>query len=956
MKKGLVQKMQLIWKKRGGHRSKVSKAVTALLLFAFMVSFQMLVTLESNAASQGVSIQITSYESVEISWPAYTGAKSYTVLRAASESDTVSPAIPADNEYVKVAEGITGLSYVDTGLEQYKTYWYKVSIDLGDNRVSTVGPDSTYLTYDKLKNVNACSNGDTVSITWDEVPGAEKYVVTRTYVLNGNVIEDDFEKIVDRNIYTTESNPERIYEYTVRPYLERKTSDKVEKFYGESQGKNVCVMTAPKNVKAVVNDYETATISFSEVEGATSYLIYRMADGDSEYQKIGTVNAGTCTYKDTGLITGKKYSYRVEAYKNSNSLISVGIMSSEASVTTTLEKPAAITAVSRSYNSIKLTWNKVAGAEQYEVYRSTTKTGTYTKVATVSKTTYTDKKLETNKKYYYKVVAVRGTQVSADSKVVQKKAVPAATSAITITNSKYKQLTIEWKKVSGATKYVLYRSKKPSSGFKKLKSQKTTSYVDSNVKVGTLYYYKVVPYRNNVKGTEKVQEGVAVTSAVKKVKVANKSATSNKITFSKVTGADSYCVYRSTEKEDGYVAIGTTEKNAYTDKKAETGVKYYYKVCGMINGYEGELSQPKSITTKPAAVKNLEVTGSGAGKAKLTWTAQKGADSYRIYVSSEEKTGYRLSKEVTETTYVASLASNGTTYFRVYAVKNGVKGAYKQVAYTSISTLTLNKTEANIKIGGTLQLSASLMPASATDTTVTWKTSNKKVATVTDTGVVTGKKNGTCTITATASNGMTATCKVTVSKIIIVLDPGHGGSDPGTIYKGVQEKNVNLKIATYAKQELETYKNVQVIMTRTGDTFPSLTERSQIAANYKADFFVSIHCNMLASKSTTVNGSEVYASLSPSYSASTAKMGNLVIGELVKAGMKSRGVKTVRGDNGDFYAVIRNTVAKGVPAILIEEGYLSGSIDHGVLTSDAGQKKLGVANATAIAAYFELEK
>ena len=231
------------------------------------------------------------------------------------------------------------------------------------------------------------------------------------------------------------------------------------------------------------------------------------------------------------------------------------------------------------------------------------------------------------------------------------------------------------------------------------------------------------------------------------------------------------------------------------------------------------------------------------------------------------------------------------------------------------------------------------------------------MATVTNTGLVTGKKNGTCTITAKASNGMTATCRVTVSEFIIVLDPGHGGSDPGTSYNGVYEKNVNLKIAQYVKAELETYNNVKVIMTRTADTYPTLIERSQIAANYKADFFVSIHCNMLASKSTAANGSEVYASLSPNYSASTARMGNLVMSELVKVGMKNKGVKTVRGESGaDYYAVIRNTVARGVPAILIEEGYLSGSSDYAVLTSDAGQRKIGVANATAIATYFELKK
>ena len=947
--------MQFLCMKNKVHQGRVSKACKALLLFAFMVALNMVCVIESSAASGGISLQAMSYESAEISWGSIAGAKTYTVLRAEISNETTTSPMPADNEYQKVAEGVTGFSYLDTGLEPYKTYYYKVSVILEDNKVSTMGPEKIRLTFDTLKNMNVCTNGDTVSITWDAVPGAEKYAVTRKYVLNGNVIEDDFETIVDRNIYTTEENPDKIYEYTVKPYYERTVNGVVEKFYGENQGQSVYVMTAPKDVEVITDDYNTAMISFREVEGAGSYHIYRSEETESEYVKVGTVS--DTSFKDTELTPGTNYNYRVEACKTENDVLSAGVMSKVVSVCPTLEKPATVTAISKSYNSIKLSWSKVSGAEGYEVYRSTSKSGDYELIATVKKTNYTDKKLETNKNFYYKVIAVKGSHKGTESKVVKKKTVPAATTMITITSLSYNKLQLTWKKVSGADKYVVYRSERKDGGFKKVETLSSTEYIDTKVEGGTLYYYKIIAYRGKIKGDAKIEQGVAVPQAVQKVKVANKSATSNRITFQKTAGADSYRIYRSTKKNSNYQLVGTTTKTNYTDKKAKTGKKYYYKVCGVINEYEGVLSEAKGITTKPIAIKNLKVEGSGAGKAKLTWDAQKGADSYLIYVSAEKQSGYRLSGEATTNSYVASLASNSTTYFRVYAVTEGVKGAYKQIAYTAISSITLNATEANIKIGGALQLTASLLPATATDKNITWSTSNKKVASVTDTGVVTGKKNGTCTITATASNGMKATCKVTVSQIIIVLDPGHGGSDPGTSYNGIKEKDINLKIALYAKEELETYKNVKVIMTRSTDVYPTLIERSQIAANYNADFFVSIHCNMLANKSTAVNGSEVYVSLSPNYTVPTAKMGNLVISELMKIGMRNRGVKTVRGDDGlDYYAVIRNTVAKGIPAILIEEGYLSGSIDHGVLTSDIGQKRLGVANATAIATYFELEK
>ena len=68
--------------------------------------------------------------------------------------------------------------------------------------------------------------------------------------------------------------------------------------------------------------------------------------------------------------------------------------------------------------------------------------------------------------------------------------------------------------------------------------------------------------------------------------------------------------------------------------------------------------------------------------------------------------------------------------------------------------------------------------------------------------------------------------------LVICIDPGHGGNDGGsTLVNGVSEKVYNLKIAQYLKAELEQYKNVKVVMTRTGDTNPSLQERAHIAAN-----------------------------------------------------------------------------------------------------------------------------
>ena len=93
---------------------------------------------------------------------------------------------------------------------------------------------------------------------------------------------------------------------------------------------------------------------------------------------------------------------------------------------------------------------------------------------------------------------------------------------------------------------------------------------------------------------------------------------------------------------------------------------------------------------------------------------------------------------------------------------------------------------------------------------------------------------------------------------VIVLDPGHGGKDPGAVGKVLkaQEKAVNLAVALKLKQMLEREMGVQVLMTRSDDRFVSLGDRTKFANDNKADLFVSIHTN--ASKDSKAKGCETY--------------------------------------------------------------------------------------------------
>ena len=93
------------------------------------------------------------------------------------------------------------------------------------------------------------------------------------------------------------------------------------------------------------------------------------------------------------------------------------------------------------------------------------------------------------------------------------------------------------------------------------------------------------------------------------------------------------------------------------------------------------------------------------------------------------------------------------------------------------------------------------------------------------------------------------------TKKIIIIDAGHGGTDPGSVKQGVQEKNINLQIALKLQKRLET-KGYKVVMTRTDDTAISLINRTKLANKAKGDLLISIHQNSF--RDASVHGIEVF--------------------------------------------------------------------------------------------------
>jgi N-acetylmuramoyl-L-alanine amidase len=177
----------------------------------------------------------------------------------------------------------------------------------------------------------------------------------------------------------------------------------------------------------------------------------------------------------------------------------------------------------------------------------------------------------------------------------------------------------------------------------------------------------------------------------------------------------------------------------------------------------------------------------------------------------------------------------------------------------------------------------------------------------------------------------------------LVLDPGHGGEDGGaTGIQGTREKDINFDVALRLKELLDEA-GTNVILTRNGDYYISLYERSFIANQLPGDIFVSIHANF--HPNPNVHGIEVYSYKGMADSALLAK---LVEAKLVKqTQMNSLGIK-----NNDF-VVIREPL---MPSILVELGYLSYGPEETLLQTTAFKDQAALGIYRGIIAYYHTKQ
>lgn len=175
----------------------------------------------------------------------------------------------------------------------------------------------------------------------------------------------------------------------------------------------------------------------------------------------------------------------------------------------------------------------------------------------------------------------------------------------------------------------------------------------------------------------------------------------------------------------------------------------------------------------------------------------------------------------------------------------------------------------------------------------------------------------------------------------VYIDAGHGGSDPGAVGNGLKEKDLTLKLAKKVEALLKNYQDVQTKMSRTGDTYPSLSDRTNEANEWVADFFYSIHIN--------AGGGAGYEDFVFTGSSKSIAYQNIIHAEIIKmiGKMKNRGKKQAN------FQVLRNT---NMPALLTECGFIDNPSDVTLLKQETFLDGLAQGHVNGLVKAFGLKK
>ena len=452
----------------------------------------------------------------------------------------------------------------------------------------------------------------------------------------------------------------------------------------------------PTGVDASDGDYlDRIVVVWQSVARAVRYEVWRATSEDGTYSLVGESSAAT--YSDGTVTPNTTYWYKVKACNRGGCSDLSAADSGYAAGEGVAQVPTGVSATDGTYTDrVRVTWNASAGATQYEVWRDVAQGGPYTLRGTVTGTTYDDMDAAPSVVYWYKVKACNPSGCSAFSAADSGFTFPTAPDPVTnvaASDGTYNdRVRITWTASVGTATYEVHRSDTEGGTYALRGTTTGTSYDDTGVTVGTTYWYRVRACNTAGCSAFSVPDSgfasagggggggggggtPALPGQPQNVRATDgEFADKIRVTWSSVTGATRYEIWRAATDTGTYTQIAETTGTAYDDTGTTMCSEWWYYVracnaagCGPASvadsGYRG------------ASLKNVD--GSKL-KATVVWTGSTSAEVHLEWVHIENATTYNVQYQIwrrslgTPSVFYAVTSDNafidddvdlGTTYY-----------------------------------------------------------------------------------------------------------------------------------------------------------------------------------------------------------------------------------------------------------------------------------------------------
>ncbi len=461
-------------------------------------------------------------------------------------------------------------SYTWSGAKTGTKYTFTVRCVSGDGRTYVSGFDSagktiTCLPAPKVSSISNTASG--VQLKWSKVSGTEKYRVFRKtagkdWSAVGTTTSTGF---TDKTVKSGTA-----YSYTVRCIS---SNGKIYTSGFDAAGKKITFLSAPVTSSVYVNN-AGAVIKWNKVNGAAKYRVFYKT-GNGSYTKLTDTTSTSYTW--SGAKIGNKYTFTVRCLNSDGkSCTSAYYQGKEITV---LSMPG-ISSIRAVNSGTQINWTKVSGAEKYKVFRKAGN-GAWSIIGTTTSTSFTDTSAAKGTEYVYTVrcVSKDGKIYTSGYSETGMKFTALATPKISSLSAASNGVKIGWNSVAKAEKYEVFR-KTGSGGWASLTTTNATSFLDTTAKSGKKYSYTVrcisADCRTYTSGYDTAGKSISFVAAPKLSSVSATSA-GIQISWSKVSGAEKYRVFRKTPNGN-WTTIGNTAYTNFTDIQAKKGTTYTYTV------------------------------------------------------------------------------------------------------------------------------------------------------------------------------------------------------------------------------------------------------------------------------------------------------------------------------------------------------------------------------------------